>query len=76
MRAGECAYLVIGAKKINGGRSEDLGEGRVGETRKKLAHAEIPERIKYQGENVSERQDQSGILYEDEIGRASCRERV
>ena len=37
----------------------------VGEAQKKLALAEIPERIKYQGENVSERQDQSGILYED-----------
>ena len=37
----------------------------VGEARKKLAHAVIPERIKYQGENVSERQGQSGILYEE-----------
>ena len=37
----------------------------VGEARKKLAHAWIPERIKYQGENVSETQDQSGTLYED-----------
>ena len=40
----------------------------VGEAQKKLARAEIKslsERIMDQGENVSERQDQSGILYED-----------
>ena len=27
--AGVCAYRVIGAKNINGGRSEDLGEARI-----------------------------------------------
>ena len=27
--AGVCAYRVIGAKNINGGRSEDLGEGLI-----------------------------------------------
>ena len=29
VRAGVCAYRVIGAKNINGGRSEDLCEGRI-----------------------------------------------
>ena len=32
-------------------------EACAGEARKKLEHAEIPERIKDQGENTSERQD-------------------